>query len=154
MSTRTSKKGVPDAQEPARIFVEFFTSVVTPMAFPPKANTSAPDLTYQETRALFWVGRHNPCLMSEFARGMDIPLSTATHVIGRLVEKKLISRQRSEEDRRVVEISLTGLGLRRQQAFQERLLAGSEELLAPLSPPELTQLMSALRKMSLKDKTR
>ena len=154
MSRSTSKKTVPGAQEPAAIFVEFFTSFVTPMFFPPRADTNAPDLTYQETRSLFWIGRHNPCLMSEFARGMDIPLSTATHTIDRLVEKKLISRQRSEEDRRAVEISLTGLGLARQQAFQERLLTGSKELLASLSPSEVAALISTLRKMSLKDNVR
>ena len=43
-------------------------------------------------------------MMSNLAESLGVPLSTATHTVDRLVAKGLVERNRSEEDRRVVEV--------------------------------------------------
>lgn len=102
--------------------------------------------TPQEGRALGWLNQNGPALMSELAEFMDIPLSTATSVVNRLVEKKQVVRQRSEEDRRVVRVHLTPAGRRLSQRMLDVHLGASKLLLAKLSPEEQETLIGLLRK--------
>ena len=44
--------------------------------------------------------------MSDISRELDLSNSTVSGIIDRLVEKKIVKRKRSEEDRRIVMISL------------------------------------------------
>ena len=45
--------------------------------------------------------------MTDFAKGVEVPLSTATPLANRLVEKGVMFRERSEQDRRVVSVGLS-----------------------------------------------
>lgn len=60
-----------------------------------------------EIFALLFVYRQKQVNMSEIAEYMNIPLNTVTGVVSRLEKKQLVLRERSEEDKRVVTISLT-----------------------------------------------
>lgn len=102
--------------------------------------------TPQEGRALGWLNQHGPALMSELADAMDIPLSTATSVVNRLVEKKQVTRQRSEEDRRIVRVHLTPAGQRLSQRMLEVHLEASKLLLEKLTRDEQESLIALLRK--------
>lgn len=106
--------------------------------------------TPQEGRALGWLNQHGPSLMSEFADFMDIPLSTATSVINRLVEKKQVVRQRSEEDRRIVRVHLTPAGQRLSQRMLDVHLEASKLLMEKLSRDEQQTLINLLRKAGYK----
>ncbi len=55
--------------------------------------------------------------MSSFAEGIDVPLSTATRIVNRLVKKGIAVRHRSDLDRRTVEIDLRPLRLRARPAI-------------------------------------
>lgn len=72
----------------------------------PNSHKAAQDLQLgsQDVRALIWLGRRERCLMSDFAKGVRVPPSTATHLANRLVEKGVMIRERMEQDRRVVSI--------------------------------------------------
>ncbi|MEK6399057.1 MAG: MarR family winged helix-turn-helix transcriptional regulator [Terriglobus sp.] len=102
--------------------------------------------TPQESRALGWLNHHGPALMSELADFMDIPLSTATSLVNRLVEKKQVTRQRSEEDRRIVRVHLTPAGQRLSQRMFDVHLEASRLLLEKLSRDEQESLIAILRK--------
>lgn len=102
--------------------------------------------TPQEGRALGWLNQHGPALMSELADFMDIPLSTATSVVNRLVEKKQVTRQRSEEDRRIVRVHLTPAGQRLSQRMLEVHLEASKLLLEKLSRDEQESLIALITK--------
>jgi len=99
-----------------------------------------------EGRSLVWMGSQNLCTMSEFASGMRVPLSTATHLVDRLVEKGLFVRERSETDRRAVKIRLSGMGKRVHMRFYEQRLAGGRRLLSQLNSQEQAQLLELLEK--------
>jgi DNA-binding MarR family transcriptional regulator len=102
--------------------------------------------TPQEGRALGWLNQHGPALMSELADFMDIPLSTATSLVNRLVEKKQVTRQRSEEDRRIVRVHLTPAGQRLSQRMLEVHLEASKLLLQKLSREDQAALIALLQK--------
>lgn len=58
------------------------------------------------------VGMEEPRSMTEVAKRLNITTGTLTKSIDALVKKKYVVRNRSEEDKRVVKLSLTELGER------------------------------------------
>ena len=73
--------------------------------------TSATSLTPQQLKILFtldFLGEPTP--MSKLSAQLGVTAGTLTKVAGGLVEKKFLARKRSEEDDRVVNLSLTKEG--------------------------------------------
>lgn len=64
-------------------------------------------LSQFELLALTLADKPEPVTMGRLAQGMSVPMSTATGIVDRLVRKNLVQRDRSEDDRRVVTVSLT-----------------------------------------------
>ena len=130
-----------------RLFVEAFDGLIRQIIVP-NSHKSAQDLQMgpQDVRALIWLGRRERCLMTDFAQGVGVPLSTATHLANRLVEKGVMLRERSEQDRRVVSIGLSALGKKLDSQFFQQRLSRSQTLLARLQPSEQQQIVALLQK--------
>ena len=99
-----------------------------------------------EAKALIWIGRKGRCLMSEFARGLDLPVSTATNIANRLSEKELLTRTRSDEDRRIVQIELSSSGKKLHETLYNQRIALSRRMLAGLTVTEQQTLTKLLQK--------
>ncbi|MCR4443307.1 MAG: MarR family transcriptional regulator [Peptococcaceae bacterium] len=67
-------------------------------------------MSKQELFTLLLVERHGEIIMSQIAGHVNIPMSTATGIVDRLVKKGFLVRERSDSDRRIVVIRLTGKG--------------------------------------------
>lgn len=67
-------------------------------------------LSKSEIFTLLQADRNGEIIMSQIADYINIPMSTATGLIERLVKKGYIERLRSESDRRIVTIRLTESG--------------------------------------------
>src|ERR1700723_3362058 len=67
-------------------------------------------LSSQEIRVLRTVGRHEGCIMSMIAERIRLSLSSVTGLIDRLVEKNLVCRDRSTQDRGGVQGEFTREG--------------------------------------------
>jgi DNA-binding MarR family transcriptional regulator len=85
--------------------------------------------------------------MSAVAALLDVPLSTATHTVDRLVAKGLVERKHAARDRRVVEIAFG----RRGKTINRFVLAGRRSaagaMLAALTASERKALLRQLGKM-------
>lgn len=70
------------------------------------------DLSLSKTEifCLLWMSKNHEVIMSDIAGFLDIPMSTTTGVVNRLVKKGYLERYRSETDRRIVVITLTEEG--------------------------------------------
>lgn len=68
------------------------------------------ELSRYELIALLLTDKAQTLRMSMLAQGMGVPMSTATGIIDRLVKQGLLKRENSEEDRRVVTVSVTDKG--------------------------------------------
>jgi DNA-binding MarR family transcriptional regulator len=86
-------------------------------------------LNEKELFIIVFVGQNNNVKMSNIADNLEAPLSTITSIVDKLVEKKYLSRDHSEQDRRVINVSLTKNGkkvykisLDRKQTMAERVL--------------------------------
>jgi len=105
-------------------------------------------LSRQELRVLRAIGRRNCCVMSGIADAICLSLSSATGLIDGLVEKNLVRRARSSDDRRHVQVELTEEG----RALNEEAMAGPVEfsrgILKGLNAEEQDDLLSLFRKIS------
>jgi DNA-binding MarR family transcriptional regulator len=110
--------------------------------------SSEPDTTLQEARALDLLARNPLWTMSEFAKELSVTLSTASHTADKLVRKRAVKRGRSPYDRRLVLISLSGRGLRRQDAFFQNKVRICTGILEQLSPVEREIALSSIRRLT------
>jgi DNA-binding MarR family transcriptional regulator len=88
-----------------------------------------------------------PLSMSRLAEALDVSVASATGIVSRMEERRLVERRHDEADRRVVFVHPTRLGaevfarLRRQR--RDKL----SKLLARLTDDELTAFLVGLRAM-------
>ena len=131
----------------AERFVELFDEIVRNVLVPSAGGEERPvTIGPQDARAIIWLGRKGPALMSEFASGIGVPLSTATHMVDRLLLRGMIVRERSEEDRRIVKVGLSEAGGAMEKGFYQRRLHASRNLIGNLSPAERKALLNLLAK--------
>lgn len=103
---------------------------------------------YNILRILRGEGKPLPCL--EIAQRTITVVPGITGLIDRLEEAKLVKRQRSEEDRRVVNVSITTEGKEVLDKLDEPLRQLHKRLLAHFSQQELNSLVQLLEKARLK----
>lgn len=75
-----------------------------------QAKMTAFGLDYEDIYLLQLLRNHSPARMGEIADEMGIPVSTATRVVDRLEEKKLLSRKKDPRDKRNILVSLERKG--------------------------------------------
>lgn len=77
-------------------------------------------LTPKEMNAIVFVGKKEGCIMREISNFLNVADSTVTMLVDNLVKKKLVKRERSDEDRRIIKILLTDEG---KAIYQDHLKA-------------------------------
>lgn len=70
------------------------------------------DLTQPQVFTLWQLKESGPMTMGELSELISVTHGVATRMVDRLLKKGMVERRRDENDRRVVHISLTGLGQR------------------------------------------
>lgn len=105
------------------------------------------DITNNDMHVIQAIGIGTPRNMSSIARTMGVTVGTLTISINGLVKKGYVKRKRSEEDRRVVLISLSPKGRRaydHHELFHQKMV---EAVLEELSPEEADLIAGALVRM-------
>lgn len=102
------------------------------------------DITNNDMHVIQAIGVGTPRNMSSIARTMGVTVGTLTISINGLVKKGYVQRKRSEEDRRVVLISLSENGRRaydHHEHFHQKMV---DAVLSELSGEEAELLAGAL----------
>lgn len=109
-----------------------------------------PDLevSRQEIRAVVILGGKESTIMSDLAGELNVPLSTATHTMDKLVAKGLAERARGSENRRIVRVALTAKGRQLHQCFLDCQFAMGKSMLEALSPGEREIFLELMAKMT------
>lgn len=68
---------------------------------------AANDITKYDLALIGMIGKKGEVIMRDIADYLDIPYSTATGIVDKLVKKKMLKRVNSETDRRNVKVELT-----------------------------------------------
>lgn len=96
--------------------------------------------------ALFvWDDTGSPMAVSELAKLVDAPASTAVRWMQYLEEKGLVVRRRSDRDRRILKVSLSDEGRRRLDAYFQKVVRRFSSAVveqADADPLEATQANS------------
>ncbi|MBO8159141.1 MarR family transcriptional regulator [Thermosyntropha sp.] len=106
------------------------------------------NLTRADIRAVHRLGLLRREKMSNLARHLRLTVGTLTTTINRLVEKGYVLRNRPEEDRRIVEVTLSPEG---QEAFSridqvKKIVA--DHIFGPLNDEEKKVLYNLLKKLN------
>ncbi|MBN1576961.1 MAG: MarR family transcriptional regulator [Chitinispirillaceae bacterium] len=104
-------------------------------------------LSKQDVFAMLLINRHGEIIMSRIADYVNIPMSTATGIIDRLVKNGYCVRRRSESDRRVVVISLTEKAKKIISAIKSVGNDYFEHIMQALTPEEQKFLSSIILKI-------
>ena len=148
--TDISKAADLSAKEQARVlndlFVDTFNSV---MRIEERSLESrlTKGLTIAEIHTIDAVGLHEKNPVKVVAERLGVTLATATTAISKLEKKGVVVREKGEQDRRQVLVSLTLAGRKAWRAhsmFHQKLV---EQALSPLAPEESRVLMLALGKV-------
>jgi DNA-binding MarR family transcriptional regulator len=107
------------------------------------------EISREEIRAIIILDSQDRLTMSNLAESLGVPLSTATHTVDRLVSKGLVERNRSEEDRRVVEVQMSEYGRKLQAAFRDKRKVVARSWLEPLSGEEREVFLQLMGKITL-----
>ncbi len=101
-----------------------------------------------QMRAIVHLAEYGPQTMGELARGLAITTPSATGLVGPLVEKGFLQRERDVTDRRVVRVDLTPSA----RVEAERLLAERREEMATalvgMSEQERAHFVEGLRRLT------
>ncbi len=106
------------------------------------------DVTTNDMHVMEAIGADGAKNMTRVARELEVTTGTLTISVNRLVKKGYVDRTRSEEDRRVVLISLSGKGKKaysHHRRFHEEMISA---ILAELSEEEQRVLEQALFKLT------
>ena len=106
------------------------------------------DVTANDMHVMEAIGIGEQKNMTTVAKALHVTTGTLTISINNLVKKKYVERERSEEDRRVVLISLTPKGQKaflHHQKFHEQMI---EAVVEQLSEEEQYVLEKALRSIN------
>jgi len=115
---------------------------------PPRDAMPEVELSPQEIRVVAALGHKGSTIMSDLAGMLNVPLSTATHTVDKLVAKELVERGRGDRDRRIVLVELSGKGRRLHQSCLECQLAMGRTMLEALSPGEREIFLELMAKMT------
>lgn len=106
------------------------------------------DITNNDMHVIQAIGVDEPKNMSTIAKELSVTVGTLTIAMNSLVKKGYVNRERGQEDRRVVYISLSEKGqyaYRHHKEFHRQMI---DEVLNALEPQETEALVKALSKLN------
>jgi DNA-binding MarR family transcriptional regulator len=105
-------------------------------------------LNEKELYIISFLGMNKRAKMKDLSDDMNVPMSTLTSVIDKLVSNGYVERYHSAEDRRVVEVRLAEKGIMNFDAFMSRKRRYAEELLSRLDSDQQDNLIDSLETLS------
>lgn len=106
------------------------------------------DLTINDVHVIDAIGLGEPKNMTAISRELSVTVGTLTIAMNGLVKKGYVDRQRSEKDRRRVNISLTEKGRRAFESHAEFHRAMVDKIAGNLSLEEMESLMNLLTRLT------
>lgn len=106
------------------------------------------DITNNDMHIIEAVGLSGDNTMSLVAKKMGITAGSLTTAVNALVNKKYVTRQRSEQDRRVVFLALTKKGLKAYEHHKEYHRRMTDAVIENLDEKEIPILLKTLEGLS------
>lgn len=105
------------------------------------------EISLPQLLVLNFIKNKGEAIMSEISRHMATTLSAATGIVDRLVQAHLLTRQRDEEDRRLVKITLTRKGREIVESVERERFLLIKDVFGKLSEKERQSYLEILEKV-------
>ena len=109
----------------------------------------AVSINKQECRVINVVGQYQPLMMREIAERAKLSITNTTGIVDKLVKRKYLRRDRSDEDRRIVRIFLTSEGEKIYTMEIENYRRVSQAILNGLEEPEQQEMLRMMQKVAV-----
>ncbi len=137
-------------QQAARLSKHFDTMMIHIVQMQECLSGDRQELSKQEANLIFTLGERGASIMRELAENLRLHVSTMTGIVDKLIEKGLVNRERSEEDRRIVKVSLTDEGIKAYKAEAEKRRQMSMIVLTSLDEEEREAFLKLFSKVAEK----
>lgn len=104
----------------------------------------AVEYTTAQINALNAIASKSEWRMSDLSERLRVSAGSLTTMVNRLIEAGLVTRTRSDLDRRVVTVRVTEKGQELLDASRRRVMRNLQAVLAELSPEDQTKLNDAM----------
>jgi len=104
-------------------------------------------LNVMQARIVVLLNQYGPQKASAIAEQLYITPGAVTGIADKLLEMKLIDRDRAEDDRRVVMLTITESGRELAQKIKTKRAALSSMMFSGLEPEEIQELTRLIEKM-------
>lgn len=105
-------------------------------------------LVPSDIQALKFIAEHPDCMSSALAQDLGVAATTATSIVDRLVTRGFVNRSRTEENRRVVSLSLTAEGREALERLMAEDLEKSAFMLALMSEEEQRVMVEVMARVA------
>lgn len=106
-----------------------------------------PELTAREFLAVLALREGDGRSVSWLASALGCPMSSASYMADALARKKVLSRRRSKDDRRVVQVKLAEKGRKAIEQYDRIFTRIAGDMAGRLDGAEMDELLRLLRKM-------
>lgn len=113
-----------------------------------ESSGEAVNLSKQECRVINVVGQFQPLMMREIAERAKLSITNTTGIVDKLVKRKCLRRDRSDEDRRIIRICLTLEGEKIYAMEVENYRKVSQAILNGLDEPEQQEMLRMMQKVA------
>ena len=103
-----------------------------------------PSLNPSDVQTLIYVGEHDGCIARDVATVLGVTPTSVSTIVDRLVRRNYMSRRRTEENRRVVVLSLTDDGRDDLVQILDEQRRHCAAMLATLTPKERDQFVAQI----------
>ncbi|GGN90761.1 MarR family winged helix-turn-helix transcriptional regulator [Saccharibacillus kuerlensis] len=107
------------------------------------------DMTSDQYYLLQTIIQRGPCTSSELAEAFKVVKSSITAIVTRLVDRGLIERTRSEQDRREVYLTLTERGRDMAVQAEQRITESFAKYLEHFEEKEVETVLAAFDKLAM-----
>jgi len=104
-------------------------------------------LTAVQGMVMNFLGQEDEITSSELGKRTGLDSATLTGILDRLEAAELLERRRHPDDRRAIQVCLTGKGSETAKEIYEMSLEANKTFLASLSPEEISTLKGLLEKV-------
>jgi DNA-binding MarR family transcriptional regulator len=105
------------------------------------------NVTKNELLVLLLLYRQEDVTMSQVAQYLRVPLNTATGIISRMEKQTLLSRERNEDDKRVVTIRLSASGRNQIRQILTTFRQYGQKVLSELTSEETALIFTIIEKV-------
>lgn len=131
----------PDVTDAVRRFNRFYTARIGALG----GHHLGTPHSLTEARLLFELGGHGPATSAALAQALELDPAQVSRAVARLDRAGLVTRARSESDRRATLLTLTATGRREFRKLDARSRQRTAALLAPLEAERRARLLAAMR---------